>query len=1452
MRRIYLWFTVIFVFSAAFTAGIITASGQEDKGGQGSDPWFAVKQSNTVTPAISAVVTYGDTDRGCRCFPLTDDQINGSTCIESASGDSLAASGTNCNALACRRAGNATVAANYCTDHNGHCINADYNPASNTSACTIRFPGSNHADAGEFNGMFDYAEQQIQNLFSQRYDLLFPVLQTLLCGETICMHITNPFSSDMCVVLADGNSTNNTCYGATPDQIMLYANRAFVKIFPYYDPNATLNGAVVPATKIRAVIGLYLVNQDYTTGAQKIQWPPGSGNYPVSFPTSTHTGNYTGPSGQAGSSEVCMEAYLRGGITGAVRIYTDALILRIDLQTLVVQNPITKENSIFDVCATDAQMDFKGLVGVGDVGTGINSDLEYGEDGSNVIADVETIGTLHSLVRDIVNKVLHGSCPGMVNYCNMINANLNYYTTSFGSGGGCPGQVEACRRVSGFTHDCNSIGSSCAILGASTMCNISAFYDTHVVSTGIPPIDKWLTYTAGNNPSKNAGEGGCTYGIFPIDLNNVLSRYQPFSLNMPGYDPVNSKYGTLEVGGNTFDIGAYIENTIRQEPNNTPGTSNRMRIDLDMAVRPRWADYWGCIDTQEMGTIQYTKPPLVAASGGPAAGAFKEPGYMTDNATVCPAGTAPNCPQSYMAGLAISQDFFAEVMNVLYASNFFCWDINHNNISSMLNFAQSSTGVASGSGIGLSTVGELLRVPAFAMFAPGVETIADPDAYASVKLVPAGAPSARVGQGTYTYPVEYLEDIMPELSTPVSGGLKGECYNDSAGLGKFEKFVGVLGEYPNAVTVWYNWRTGAPTCNPASPGVDTFSILWTGYVMAPFDATYTFCTRTDDGVRLMVNNQTLVNSWIDQGAAAFPGQCGSIALTQGLHPIRMEYYENGGGAEAHLYWCVPAASTPNAQGIQACNVANESYVIPAAYLYTGGTPANQASGTFDVYIKLPASRFEVWAPLNDGIPNQVSNEPVRLFSLEAFLSIGLDIEFIRNQVKTVQYWGWDQNSGTIGSSKVGAFADFFRIFVEIHPQLVDIKYAADQRLTRSQMQDAIASIFTSVASAYLQATVDTKLDVTAILGAFSNETKYGSTTQDIGLLFRSFAPGGPAASALNESQPPLWSASSAPSYLTTYLWVGKDTVINWNILAPILPVVTGMISLGPHSPVTTGPFLPVLQYLTGGDGKKAEGEPSVQTYIHAPAGVFFEDEPDPAWTRGYALTPAQSLAGGLGQSGTKIGFVGYDLRGTALTEMRYSTRFDGGFWGVPRYSQKLEIPTLLEGKHTLEVMAIAPDGTADSEPARLDFVVDTQAPALKLQNVSEATFITDENPVFSVEASDFQSQPENIRIAYRLDDGEIVDNGFSKIVRLSHVAPPDHRIQILAQDEAGNVGGIVEKFMVKPERGGFGCGTFSSNGVNRIGTIVVIILFISFPIMLILFLKVYYREKAEQKVKGQR
>ncbi len=98
-------------------------------------------------------------------------------------------------------------------------------------------------------------------------------------------------------------------------------------------------------------------------------------------------------------------------------------------------------------------------------------------------------------------------------------------------------------------------------------------------------------------------------------------------------------------------------------------------------------------------------------------------------------------------------------------------------------------------------------------------------------------------------------------------------------------------------TVDFAWGAGSPAAAIAN---DTFSARWTGQVQAPVTGTYTFYTQSDDGVRLWVNNQQLVNNWTDHGSTE---NSGTIALTAGQrYDIRMEFYENGGDAVARLSW----------------------------------------------------------------------------------------------------------------------------------------------------------------------------------------------------------------------------------------------------------------------------------------------------------------------------------------------------------------------------------------------------------------------------------------------------------------------------------------------------------------------------------------------------------------------
>jgi hypothetical protein len=103
-------------------------------------------------------------------------------------------------------------------------------------------------------------------------------------------------------------------------------------------------------------------------------------------------------------------------------------------------------------------------------------------------------------------------------------------------------------------------------------------------------------------------------------------------------------------------------------------------------------------------------------------------------------------------------------------------------------------------------------------------------------------------------------------------------------------------------TVDYDWINYSPN----GIGPDTWSARWTGQVKPAHSETYTFYTTSDDGVRLWVDGKQIIDNWTDHPPTENNGR---ITLTAGqLYDIKMEYYENTGGAVARLWWS--SASQP--------------------------------------------------------------------------------------------------------------------------------------------------------------------------------------------------------------------------------------------------------------------------------------------------------------------------------------------------------------------------------------------------------------------------------------------------------------------------------------------------------------------------------------------------------------
>ena len=151
-------------------------------------------------------------------------------------------------------------------------------------------------------------------------------------------------------------------------------------------------------------------------------------------------------------------------------------------------------------------------------------------------------------------------------------------------------------------------------------------------------------------------------------------------------------------------------------------------------------------------------------------------------------------------------------------------------------------------------------------------------------------------------------------------------------------------------TVDFDWAAGAP--DPAVQ-LDNFSVRWSGQVLAPVTGTYTFTTASDEGVRLYLDGQLLIDNWMDHTLTL---NTATASLTAGQrYDIRMDFYERSLLATARLSWAYPGQSTQ---------------IVPQWFLYPA-PPVNQppaVNAGADQTILLPSGASLTGNARDDGLP----------------------------------------------------------------------------------------------------------------------------------------------------------------------------------------------------------------------------------------------------------------------------------------------------------------------------------------------------------------------------------------------------------------------------------------------------------------------------------------------------
>jgi hypothetical protein len=168
-------------------------------------------------------------------------------------------------------------------------------------------------------------------------------------------------------------------------------------------------------------------------------------------------------------------------------------------------------------------------------------------------------------------------------------------------------------------------------------------------------------------------------------------------------------------------------------------------------------------------------------------------------------------------------------------------------------------------------------------------------------------------------------------------------------------------------TIDFDWGGKGPLDNFPT---DQFSVRWRGQIQATDAGTYRFTLKKDDGVRLWVDGQQIVDEWRDSN---MPVESKPVQLPGGKPvDITLEYFEAGGNASITMLWSrdggepepVPYESLFHADAAKVLAKVNEKDAAKSIPLEIGRSP-KAARGFYpwkvsDLSATVPVGRAVEW------------------------------------------------------------------------------------------------------------------------------------------------------------------------------------------------------------------------------------------------------------------------------------------------------------------------------------------------------------------------------------------------------------------------------------------------------------------------------------------------------------
>ena len=209
----------------------------------------------------------------------------------------------------------------------------------------------------------------------------------------------------------------------------------------------------------------------------------------------------------------------------------------------------------------------------------------------------------------------------------------------------------------------------------------------------------------------------------------------------------------------------------------------------------------------------------------------------------------------------------------------------------------------------------------------------------------------RFSQGVFM-DMEYPVVPTAALRTPDGKpGLRGEYYRQLGWPGEPD-FTQI------DTTLDFHWDNASPDNMPD----ENYSIRWTGQLIPQESAEYILALTSDDGSRLWVNGELLIDNW---GKHAMFTKTGVVTLKKDEPlDIHIDYYEATGQAGLEFGW-LKLAADPIDIAVETARNAD------AAVVFVGSTAQLETEGRDREFLELPKGQAELVNKVSDANANTV-------------------------------------------------------------------------------------------------------------------------------------------------------------------------------------------------------------------------------------------------------------------------------------------------------------------------------------------------------------------------------------------------------------------------------------------------------------------------------------------------